>query len=143
MATCTLAQRIGLDLAILVADKTLIDATNQRDTTAVAVLSDRAERISQLAAAKIIGRLGSIGTFDDADGEAATSEYGQEALAIAVEYAECLLFAFNSTKNEANRQRISELVGPNDSDLALLHLKMLQEASGPQEDLSYKRDRRV
>lgn len=112
MAACTLAARIEIDLQILASEQTLIDATNQRDTAANTVNTTRLTRCSQLAAAKIEGRLGSLGTvFDDSDGTVG-GVFPQAALAIGIEYAECLLSAFNTTKNEAVRARITELVGP-------------------------------
>jgi len=67
MATATFAERISLDLAILISPSSLIDLTNQRDTDAL-VNTNLLDRTSQMAAAKIQSRLGDVGSYDDTDG---------------------------------------------------------------------------
>lgn len=66
MASATFAERIALDLAILVANSSMIDFSRQRDATATENTA-RTDRVSQLAAAKVESRLGSAGSYDDTD----------------------------------------------------------------------------
>lgn len=67
MATATFAERIQDDLAVLIADKTLIDLSRQRDATATQETA-RTLRVCQMAAAKVESKLGDVGSFDDTDG---------------------------------------------------------------------------
>ena len=66
MATVTFPVKIGLDLVLLVADKTLIDMSRQRDSTATE-LTTRTVRVTEIAAAVVEGKLGDVGSFDDTD----------------------------------------------------------------------------
>lgn len=64
MATCTFAARLVIDLAVIVASPTIIDASRQRVTTATED-SARTARVCSLAAGLVEGVLGSVGTYDD------------------------------------------------------------------------------
>jgi len=66
MAAITFAERIQDDLALLVADQSLIDLSRQRDATATEDTS-RTLRVCQMAAAKLEGILGDAGSYDDTD----------------------------------------------------------------------------
>ena len=66
MAVATYAERIALDLAILISNDTLIDLSRQRDATATENTA-RTTRVSQMAAAKIESRLGAAGNYDTTD----------------------------------------------------------------------------
>ncbi|MCZ7608501.1 MAG: hypothetical protein M5U25_21150 [Planctomycetota bacterium] len=67
MAACTFAERIALDLAVLVASASIIDLSRQRDATATENTA-RTTRVCQMAAAKVESRLGSAGSYDTVDG---------------------------------------------------------------------------
>jgi len=67
MATATFAERIQDDLALLIADSTLIDLSRQRDAT-VTQDTDKTLRVCQMAASKVESVLGDAGSYDDADG---------------------------------------------------------------------------
>jgi len=67
MASCTYAERIALDLAVLIASDSMIDLSRQRDATATEN-TVRTTRVCQMAAAKVESRLGSAGSYDDTDG---------------------------------------------------------------------------
>lgn len=64
MAAATFAERIALDLALLVADATIIDLSRQRDGTA-GQLTTRTVRVTEMAAAKVESVLGDVGAYDD------------------------------------------------------------------------------
>jgi len=66
MATATFAERIALDLALIVANPSMIDFSRQRDATATENTA-RTTRVCQLAAAKVESRLGAAGSYDDTD----------------------------------------------------------------------------
>lgn len=67
MAVATFPERIQDDLTLLVADKTLIDLSNQRDSDTNED-SARTLRVCQMAAANIERKLGDVGLYDDTDG---------------------------------------------------------------------------
>lgn len=66
MAAITLAARIQVGFAQLISNPTLIDLSNQRDADLVenSVLT---ARVSEMAAAKVEGKLGDTGSYDDND----------------------------------------------------------------------------
>ena len=66
MASVTFSAKIVLDLALLVADQTIIDLSRQRDSTA-GQLTTRTVRVSEHAAAAVEAKLGTVGAFDDTD----------------------------------------------------------------------------
>jgi len=66
MAAATFAERLNLDLTLLIADQALIDLSRQQDATATQNTS-RTTRVCQMAAAKVESRLGPAGAYDDTD----------------------------------------------------------------------------
>ncbi len=85
MAACTFAQRLVVDLGVLLASATVIDLSRQRDATATENTA-RTARVAQLAAAKIESRLGSAGAYDDADGTVGDQKWIDLGLRLAVLY---------------------------------------------------------
>lgn len=82
MATCTFGVRIGVDLAVIIASPTLIDASRQRVTTATEDTT-RTARVCVLAAKKVESVLGAVGSYDDADATIGD----QDALEIGIRIA--------------------------------------------------------
>lgn len=82
MASCTFGARIAVDLAIIIASPTVIDASRQRVTTATEDTT-RTARVCVLAAKKVESVLGSVGLYDDADATIGD----QDALEIGIRIA--------------------------------------------------------
>lgn len=67
MAACTFSARLVIDLAIVIASPTIIDASRQRVTTATEDTT-RTARVCDMAAAKVVSVLGDVGAYDTSDG---------------------------------------------------------------------------
>lgn len=85
MAACTFAQRVAVDLGVLLASATVIDLSRQRDTTTTENTA-RTTRVAQLSAAKIESRLGSAGSYDDTDGTIGDQKWLDLGIRLAMFY---------------------------------------------------------
>lgn len=86
MATATLAERVAIDLRLLIPAQRMIAMTQGPDGGATED-TDRTDAFSQMAAAKWVSRMGDAGNFDDADGTVGD----QTARQWATEYAKSLM----------------------------------------------------
>lgn len=104
MAVVTFAERIALDLALLIADITIRELSKQRgDPTSED--TSKTTRVSQMAASRVTRRLGDSGSYDDTDatiGDQTFLEFGMRYAIVL--YSSTYSFRFSDAARETEKE---------------------------------------
>lgn len=100
MASVTYAERIALDMALVIASETIEDFSRQRDPTN-SENTTRTTRVAQMAASKIESRLGSAGLYDDTDATIGNQIFLEFGIRYAILlYSSIYSFVFSSAAGD-------------------------------------------